>query len=505
MRWGVAVGAAVSLGAAALIGTQWAGQPATEREAPDVVDAAGVAFTGAFGAGMLAGVLSGQPGLDPVGEESVERTEELPADGSNPAGQRTIRTRVSVTGSGSRVTRVTEIDTHEVRGSSRMNTRARMVVSLDYCPDPEGHVVADIDYQASGDNAAAGPAETGGYSVNVSAKGRATGTVDDQAVLTRIDQALSVEHSTRGGNGSGRREDVRGAYELTLSSGGVRQAPRVEVRSSDHVRATAASVALLQTALGPAIDSVFEEAQAKWRGGACLELRLRGAQAGGKANTTRQTERRQFEVVVLHKTGQAELPLPLEATLDGRESLEPRRVDKAPGRFDYVAGADPKDYGNVALKSVSRRGIASERVTFSNDQRWAGSFSARTRGAMQSVAEGRVTWQARPDAPDTFVPSGRVRVQGTRRDCTVSGEGEITAADGELQLRRDPDGKPVEYRGGGVKVMPLTFTCPKASGTRSAPVAWFSTTGSFRPVPADGTLEGSTTHGEVQWSWRFTP
>jgi hypothetical protein len=503
MRWGLALGAAASLGAAAVIGSQWAGQPTQAPDAPDVVDAAGVAFTGAWGSVMLAAVGVSMPGLDPAGERVIESSDEVPADERGPAGQRTSKTRVSVTGSGSRITLVSEVEVHEVRGNSRLNGRTLITLSLDYCPDANGKVVADIDYKASGDNAAAGPADTGGYSINVSAKGRATTQVDDQASLGHIDQVLNVEHSTRGGQGSSRREDVRGAYVLTLS-GAARPAPRAEITRSDNEKATVASVALLQMGLAPAITSVFDKAQAKWRGGACLELVVRPpVQAGGKANATQPKERKNFEVAVRHKIEQVEVPLPIDATLDGRDTLEPKRVDKAPGRFDYVAGADPKDYGNVALKSVSRRGIAEARVAFSND-RLEGSFSARTSGPMHAVAEGRVTWRAKPGAPDMYVPIGSVRVSGTRRKCKVEGEADLAEGDGELQLKRDAEGRPAQYRGHGIKVMQLKFTCPRVSSTQTVPVAWFGTAETYRPVGSDGSMEGHLDQGVVDWTWRFT-
>lgn len=503
MRWGLALGAAASLAAAAMIGRQWAGQQTQAPEALDVVDAAGVAFTGAWGSVMLAGVATSIPGLDPVGEKIIESSDKLPADDKNPAGQRTSKTRVSATGSGSRITLVAEVEIHEVRGASRMNGRTLITVSLDYCPDKDGKVVADVDYKASGDNAVAGPGETGGYSINVSAKGQATGTVNDQATLSRVDQMLNVEHSTRGGQGNARREDVRGAYVLALSSA-AGQVPRAEVSRSDNVKATAGSVGLLQAGLAPAIDSVFKKAQDKWRSGACLKLVVRPpVQADGKTNSTQPKERKTFEVTVFHKIEQVELPLPIEATLDGRDTLEPKRVDKAPGRFDYVSGPEPKDYGNVALKSVSRRGIAEDRVAFSNDQRIEGSFSARTGGPMQALAEGRVTWQAKPGAPDTYLPIGSVRVSGTRRKCKVEGAADLAEGDGELQLKRDAEGRPTEYRGHGIKTMPLRFTCPGSTATMVMPVAWFGTAEAYRPVGEDGAIEGSLKQGIVDWNWRF--
>ncbi|MGB7906095.1 MAG: hypothetical protein WCF43_15490, partial [Steroidobacteraceae bacterium] len=399
-----------------------------------------------------------------------------------------------------------------------------------YCPDKDGRVIADVTYQASGDTALANVAATAGYSVNLSANGQAKATVNDQAMMSRIDQDLRYEHSTRGGQNptgtagqaAATRKATSGSFTVGTSTslegsvsgsdGRVRttrgaMSTRLEAGPGDDPAAHVYLVALTQVWLDSALTSIFEQAQSKWRNGACLELLVRApTRAGGSSNPTQPKERKTFEVAVRHKTEQAELPLPLDATFDGRDTLEPRRVEKAPGRFDYVAGADPQDYGNVALKSVSRRGIAQERVAFSNDRRLSGTFSARTSGVMQVIAEGEVTWRPKPDAPDTFVPSsGSVRVKGKRRACTVTGEGEITAADGELQLKRDEDGKPVEYRGYGIKMMPLRFTCPRSGDTQTAPVAWFGTSGAFQPVGTDGVLEGGLDQGEVHWTWRFKP
>ena len=158
----------------------------------------------------------------------------------------------------------------------------------------------------------------------------------------------------------------------------------------------------------------------------------------------------------------------------------------------------------MALKSVSRRGIAEERVAFSNDQRYGGSFSARTSGPMQALAEGRVTWVIKPDATDTFVPVGNVRVSGTRRHCKVEGAADLTEGDGELHLKRDAEGRPTEYRGHGIKLMQVQFTCPRVSSTQTLPVAWFGTAEAYRPVSADGSMEGRLDQGIVAWTWRFT-
>lgn len=516
MRWGLALGAAATLGAAAMIGTQWQGNPVVAPEAPAKAapapsrEALAQAASEARGAEVQAAVNSlasmdlagalGNMSLEAAGERGTDSTQEIPADAQGPAGQRSVSVKVRSEGSGSRITQSTDYTARESRGAARSNAHARFTVSLDYCPDKDGRVVATIEYQASGDTAVTTVAGTAGYSVNVTAKGRATGSVDDRAALTGIDQQLDYDVSERGGQNLPDGK-VRKSGSGTIRIGG----SRFEPGRSEDPAFTMSMAALTDIVISAAVRGVFDQAQAKWRSGACLELLVRApVQGGGKANTTQPKKRKNFEVAVRHRIEQTELPLPVDAMLDGRDTLEPKRVDKAPGRFDYVAGADPKDYGNVALKSVSRRGIAEERVAFSNDQPLEGNFSARTSGPMQALAEGRVTWQAKPGAPDTYVPIGSVRVSGTRRKCKVEGEADLAEGDGELQLKRDAEGRPTEYRGHGIKVMQLQFTCPRVSSTQTVPVAWFGTAEAYRPVGSDGSMEGHRDQGVVNWTWRFT-
>ncbi|MGZ8272431.1 MAG: hypothetical protein ACXWUM_00860 [Burkholderiaceae bacterium] len=539
MHWGLALGAAATLGAAAVIVTQWSGQQGTaapsappSREAvaaglKQALGAEGQAIASTLTSGLGMGLLQGVLGLDPVGEESIESTESVAADADGPAGERRTRTTMRVEGSGSRITLHADFEVREVRGQSRINTRARLTVSLDYCPDKDGRVVADVLYQGSGDNAMANAAVTAGYSVNVSAKGQAKASVNDQALMSRIDQELRYEHSTRGGQSptsaasqaTATRKATSGSYTIGTSTAvesAVHSADntvqvtnrtrnfRFDAGPGDDPLANMYLATLTYLWLDTALTSIFEKAQAKWRGGACVELLVRPpVKAGGTANATQPKERKPFEVAVRHKIEQVELPLPIDATFDGRDTLEPKRVDKAPRRFDYVSGPDPRDYGNVALKSVSRRGIAQDRVAFSNDQRFEGIFSAHTGGPMQALAEGRVTWQGKPGAPDTYVPIGSVRVSGTRRKCKVEGAADLTESDGELHLKRDAAGRPIEYRGHGIKTMPLRFTCPGSTATMDMPVAWFGTAESYRPVSEDGAIDGSLKQGIVNWTWRF--
>lgn len=540
MRWPVA------LVAAALIGPPWAGGPtpagaATPGAAPSrealaqgvkqSAGAEGLAVASAMASGMSLATLQSALALEAGPEATINQSEDVAADAEGPAGQRRVTMKLRVQGSGSRLTLHADFTAQEQRGASRVNARARLTVGLDYCPDKDGKVAAEIDYQASGDTGLRSAAGSAGYSNNLGVKGQVTGTVSDQAVLTSITKQLSGTTSTRGGQnpgpsarqGAGPRTSTSGSYVYTSSTPldskpvadsvdvpltrGAGDAGRLDASRSDDPQGTAALGELTQLWLDIAIQSIFEKAQAKWRSGACVEVVVRPPVSGsGKANPTRPGERKPFEAAVRHKTEQVELPLPLDASLDGREALEPRRVERAPGRFTFTAGPGARDYGHVALRTVSRRGIGKERVSFLNEQRLAGTFKVHNRDAQMDLRiEGDVSWQPKPGAPDIFVPSGTVRVSGTRQMCTVRGEAELSEQNGELQVKRDANGRPVEYRGRGLKMMPMRFTCPKAAISQPMPAAWFNTTQAFRPVGSDGVIEGGVVEGDTRWTWRFTP
>ena len=532
--------AAAGLGAAVLMGmalpaSPWV--PSAFAASPEALAAGSKQLAGADSGAWSTTWAAAQFGtmpisLDPKGKTPPSvTTEDVPADANGPAGHRTTTTELSSEGSGSRITVRLDLKISEVRGRNRSNTRSRITATLDYCPDPNGKVVAQVDLQASGDNAIVNAAGTGGYSYNLSAKGSATGTVDDQALLARLAVEVSAENSVRGGqnaaDAAGKPGNTRKASSgsARLSSGGAvqnsptrdgpangstadftagRQLNIGELRGDDPGMTTSLS-GMHWNILQAAIESTYQNAQAKWRSGACVEIVVRPpVVAGGKTNTTQPRERKSFEVAVRHKTEKAELPLPLQAALDGRDTLEPKRVDKAAGRFTYVAGGEPKDYGNVALKSVSRRGIAEDRVAFNNRQTLGGPFTAQVASIMQATATGRVSWQAKPGATDTFVPEGTITVQGKRRKCSAHGQAEIGPGDGELLIKRDAQGTPVEYRGHGIKMMALSFKCPGADMEQTLPVAWFGTAEAFRPVAADGSMSGSMEQGGVRWTWQFT-
>ena len=123
MRWGLALGAAacagrgsgdqLAMGGAAHGGAGPRRTQSTPRAWPSPVH--GVRHAG--------GCRREHARTRPRGRESHREQRRGPADEKGPAGQRTSKTRVSVTGSGSRITLVSEVEVHEVRGNSRLNGR----------------------------------------------------------------------------------------------------------------------------------------------------------------------------------------------------------------------------------------------------------------------------------------------------------------------------------------------------------------------------------------------
>jgi hypothetical protein len=130
--------------------------------------------------------------------------------------------------------------------------------------------------------------------------------------------------------------------------------------------------------------------------------------------------------------------------------------------------------------------------------------SIARRTAIKAVAQ--VSWQPKAGSRTTFVPSGTLTVSGTSGECTGSETVPIGPADGELEIKLGADGKPAQFRGGGMKPISIKVVCPKGRGAAVMPVAWFSTTEQFRAVNA-GRLEGkwSDPDGNWTWEWQFTP
>jgi len=565
MRWGLIGGAVVAAGAAAYVGTQLTqgssapantsaaasstsasagegsgvtprGQPAPTREViiaglKEALGAPGQALVSAGLAASLAAAM--QPGVATSAEQTRTTTDALPAEDGRPAGTRSTTVTTRVDGSGPRRTLTTDFRISEQRGDSALNLRGKLVATVDVCPDADGIVPFSIDLQASGDNRFGNVVGTGGYSVNLRAKGEGKASVNDSAVLASYRKDIEGDYSIRGGEnlsaksvGSDEtaktRTAVDGRFTVGSSSTVTSEASasgaltvgigdsRIESASfggSVNEKAGVTMAVMMNSIVDDAVRTLLQSAQGAWRGGECVEIVVAAPlQDQGLNNATKPKERKEIEASVRHKVEGRELPLPIEATLAGKEELQPRRIERAPGRLTYTAGADAKDWGRAELKTVSRRGIGENSVAFSNAGEWAGTFKVTsTSGHMQMMMSGEVRWR-RKDGSDTefVIDSGSYAFSGKLNDCTSSASGTLGPGDGELELKLGSNGEVQGYRGIGMKPLQFTVVCPKSRGTRTMPAPWFATGEAFRALDGEA-MQGRLRdpEGNWQWEWNF--
>jgi hypothetical protein len=476
-----------------------------------------------------------QSGVSPSAEQTRATTDELPAEDGKPAGTRTVTVSTRVEGNGSRRTVFTEFKVSERRGDSGLNLRGKLIAGVDVCPDAEGVVPFEVDLQASGDNHFANVVGTGGFSMNMSAKGSGKGNVNDSAVLTGFRKQIDGDYTIRGGeNLSGRnvgsdqavgmRTATDGRFTVgstatvtseTSASGAVvigigdTRIDSGAVGGSGSDKATVAVAAMMDSFVDDAVRTLLQSAQNAWRGGECVEVVVAPPlRSNGEKNRIQPRERKEIEARVRHKTEGRELPLPIDATLAGKDQLGPKRVERAPGRFGYTAGPDEQDWGRADLKTVSRRGIGEASVDFTNRGEWSGSFKvASTGGPMKMTMTGTVTWRPKAGSDTEFeVDSGSYTVSAARRDCTAgTSSGTLGPGDGELEIKRDLAGAVQGYRGIGMKPVTFNIVCPKAHGSPTMPAPWFATGEAFKPL-AGGVMQGTLRDpdGHWQWEWNFT-
>jgi hypothetical protein len=265
---------------------------------------------------------------------------------------------------------------------------------------------------------------------------------------------------------------------------------------------------MMSSVVDNAVRTLLQSAQNAWRGGECVEVVVAPPlRSSGEKNRTQPRERKEIEARVRHKIEGRELPLPIDATLAGKDHLEPKRVERAPGRFGYTAGPDEQDWGRVDLKTVSRRGIGEASVDFTNRGEWSGSFKvASTGGPMKMTMTGTVTWRPKAGSDTEFeVDSGSYTITAERRDCTAgTSSGTLGPGDGELEVKRNDKGDVQGYRGIGMKPITFNIVCPKSSGSPTMPAPWFATGEAFTPL-AGSAMQGTLRdpEGHWQWDWNF--
>lgn len=149
MNWGL-VGAGVGV---AVVGAVGAGvvivqsqPPATaEQMARDLNRLTQGSTTTLLGAQLFGGaVTTGGFGFSESGEATNTDTQEIPAEGGQPAGPQTTTSRTKISVSGPVGTLEREIRMTIVRGGERINLRVLANGTVSLCPDANGQVTGDL-------------------------------------------------------------------------------------------------------------------------------------------------------------------------------------------------------------------------------------------------------------------------------------------------------------------------------------------------------------------------
>jgi hypothetical protein len=195
--------------------------------------------------------------------------------------------------------------------------------------------------------------------------------------------------------------------------------------------------------------------QAFWRDNYCVKIKA------DIPTTVTPSGQKTFDVHVVHKDG-SELDAPVDATLSGKQSLDPLRIDQAPGQLTYTAGDQKGDTATVDLVSTSRRGIGRLKGTIKVEQ----PGYRMTGGADELVVDAVVCDITKPFTVTgsgitlDFVPSsndpssgGTYSYRGDFKKFSVSGKGTYT-----LKLT-DKGGGSITAKGKGQATGPLgTFS-----------------------------------------------
>lgn len=231
----------------------------------------------------------------------------------------------------------------------------------DPCPDERGEVHGEFTYSvvASG----GGAAITIGSQTEV--KGTLTGYVNDAALLTGFEVDATASDAAQRANGHnsfvelrtngridgdfpppGSHEPQAGTPAITSSNSSI----SVLRHSQDATEADAASAAEVALSAYQFASTVVQYWQSQWRSGACVKIQ---ADAPGEVDPGKHVK---IQAKVVHRDGQA-LELPIDLSLTGPSSVNPTRIDKAPGTVTYIASDEHKRTGTISWKSTSRRGI----------------------------------------------------------------------------------------------------------------------------------------------------
>jgi hypothetical protein len=232
-------------------------------------------------------------------------------------------------------------------------------IDVDFCPDASGVAAGMISFTGHGTVAPGSGAAPSTYQVQTTGGYRIH--VNDMAETASVDVDGSLQFSATGGDSPA---DVAatfsGGYGDTANVGGTITGDIKYQR----MNGSAADINTMNNAIYSTVllASMVAEGAAKdkWRGGACVGVRVSPASMMVDANASFAVTATAFQ-----KFEMADLDAPVVATFSGIQSLDPVNMPKpSPATFNFVAGGTQGNAGTASLKSTSKRGIGTGSATY---------------------------------------------------------------------------------------------------------------------------------------------
>lgn len=334
-----------------------------------------------------------------------------------------VRTTLDATINGSDVKVVADRDVHVTATDSKtgdplldQHIRYQVTAELDVCPSAAGIVQASSGhaYTAESSTFAGAGGRVGSHNTASLTTGSTfKGQVDDQANLGNVAQDANVDgkfHRTSSAQGgpeashegtyttavTGINDGVPTSHDWSITGSDWSQIGSVNVGRTGDATADQIGDAAGSAAVDWAtIDSSYVEAQKLWRDTRCVivtaptyiplsayanNARPTHTEEVGKGSTT------EFEVGTGHRFDQKVTAL-IKASLDGKETLEPKEVPKPPGTLTYVASGEDDQTAVVDLISTSRQGIGRQRLLFhTSDEQLKVSINGKMTTSMSGVS-----------------------------------------------------------------------------------------------------------------------
>ncbi len=364
--------------------------------------------------------------LTNVGRDSNGNAISPPIEASQTTGDATYTSRMDIKLIGSTM-EVKLVYTAAVTNPVAYTESATVTLSMNVCPDANGEVPLRFSFLFG--NAQSGGGEQWG------SENQVTGHVNDEGKLDSYDYQATASGSNQPVQVAGNNAPAAHNYvEIQFHGNQPYANPglpndfavSVSRQSSEITQASIDEIGINLVRMSMSmINGIMSMGEDVWTKGYCLKITVPELEAGIKKVEPGSETR--FTANVHHKFENAELPLPVIATLsDGQVSVNPSAVKvPAPADFTYKAEAQDGQSATVNLETRSKRGIAKLDLKFTTGiPAWTGEGTYR-KAVTQSYLEVKyaytfsITFHALPD--------GKIEGTGTLKmvDWSEAGQGMV--------------------------------------------------------------------------------